>query len=357
MTKKTLGYVHLEWTCPNCGARNPGPQKTCTGCGAAQPENVAFEQPAQEKLITEEKEIERAKAGPDVHCAFCGARNPAGTEICTQCGADLREGKARVSGQVVGAHRDRPVPEVACPSCGALNPAAAQKCSQCGASMAQPRPEPAQRPALVRRGGCSPAVYVVAAIAVLLGIVFLLLLTRTSDTIATVQSVEWKRAIAIEELAPVTYEDWRDEIPPAAVLGTCNQKVHHTQEQPAPNSREVCGTPYTVDKGSGYGEVTQDCQYEVYADWCKYQVEEWQAVREEALNGNDLIPRWPSPNLGEAQREGRRVERYQVVFDADGKTYTFATTDPDQFARFLIGSRWMLEVNQLNSVVSVEPAP
>jgi len=113
MVKKTLGYVELEWRCPRCGSRNPGPEKTCNGCGAPQPEDVEFEQPAEEELVTEESEIERAKAGPDVHCAYCGARNPADAEICTQCGADLTEASARVSGRVVGAHRDKPAADVA----------------------------------------------------------------------------------------------------------------------------------------------------------------------------------------------------------------------------------------------------
>ncbi len=62
MTKETIGYVRLEWTCPNCGSKNPGPEKSCTNCGAAQPEDVSFEQPAQETLVSDEEEIARIKA-------------------------------------------------------------------------------------------------------------------------------------------------------------------------------------------------------------------------------------------------------------------------------------------------------
>ena len=46
---------------------------------------VVSEQAAQEELVTDEKESERAKAGPDIHCAYCGARNPAGTENRYDC--------------------------------------------------------------------------------------------------------------------------------------------------------------------------------------------------------------------------------------------------------------------------------
>ncbi len=354
MVKKTVGYVQLEWTCPSCGAKNPGPQKTCAGCGAPQPEGVAFEQAAQEELITEKEEIQRAKAGPDVHCAYCGARNPAGAEICTQCGADLVEGKARVSGQVMGAHRDKPAPEVPCPSCGTLNPATAHKCSQCGSSITrpEPRPEPVKAP----RGGCGPAIYVVGAALILLVALGIFLARPSSDIIGTVEDVSWTRSIAIEGLVPVTHENWLDEIPPGVVRGACTQKVHHIQNDPAPNAKEVCGTPYTVDTGSGYGQVTQDCQYQVYADWCEYQVQEWRKVDEVVLNGSGLNARWPDPQLGVRQREGGGEESYEILFDTDGKAYTYITHDPAEFAQFQPGSRWTLRVNKLNAVVSIEPA-
>ena len=54
MTKKSLGYVELEWICPNCDTKNPGPQKTCLSCGMPQPDDVKFEQRAQETLIEDE---------------------------------------------------------------------------------------------------------------------------------------------------------------------------------------------------------------------------------------------------------------------------------------------------------------
>lgn len=129
MPKETLGYVKLEWTCPNCGHRNPGPQQVCTQCGAPQPKDVEFEQAAQEKLLTDQKEIEAAKAGPDIHCAYCGTRNPAGAKTCRRCGADLSEGAARATGRVIGAFRAEPVPDVTCPSCGTKNPAFRRRCS------------------------------------------------------------------------------------------------------------------------------------------------------------------------------------------------------------------------------------
>ena len=49
---------------------------------------------------------------PDVRCAACGARNPAGSLFCNQCGKGL-----------------------GCPSCGATNPPHHRFCYQCGAPL------------------------------------------------------------------------------------------------------------------------------------------------------------------------------------------------------------------------------
>src|SRR5512134_2733500 len=97
--RRTVGYVENVWTCPNCGGENKGSLKTCDACGAPQPENVQFHLPSEQKLVKDEAALKAAQAGADIHCGFCGARNPANAETCSQCGADLREGKKRESGR------------------------------------------------------------------------------------------------------------------------------------------------------------------------------------------------------------------------------------------------------------------
>ena len=148
MTRKSLGYVELEWTCPKCGTRNPGTEKTCLSCGAPQPDDVQFEQVEGKELVKDEERIEQIKAGPDIHCGFCGARNVAGAKVCTQCGGDLAEGEKRKAGGVVGAYKAGPVKQVPCPNCGTMNPETAVKCAGCGASTEKaPPPKPAAPPA------------------------------------------------------------------------------------------------------------------------------------------------------------------------------------------------------------------
>jgi len=64
---ESMGFVELEWVCPNCDSRNRGSIKTCQNCGAPQPTNVKFQRAADEKTVTDEKSLAAAKAGADIH--------------------------------------------------------------------------------------------------------------------------------------------------------------------------------------------------------------------------------------------------------------------------------------------------
>jgi predicted nucleic acid-binding Zn ribbon protein len=355
MTKKSLGYVQLEWVCSNCETRNPGAQKFCNGCGAPQPEEVEFEQAIEEKILTDEKQIARAQAGPDVHCPYCGARNPVDAKFCGACGGDLASAEARESGQVVGAHRHEPAADVTCPACGTANPAANKTCSNCGAQLEkEPAPEPVATSSTGRKG--LPLVAIlgggVFCAAAAAAIFFFAL--RTEERTGQVSAVSWERSIPVEALAPVEREAWLDQVPDDAELGACTQEHRFTSDTPESNSTEVCGTPYTVDTGSGFGEVVQDCVYEVYDDRCTYTVMDWAVFDVVTVSGTDLNPSWPEVDLAEDQREGASTEEYVVTFSSEGETYTYTVSDVGEFSHYELGSTWILAVNALGGVSSVE---
>jgi membrane protease subunit (stomatin/prohibitin family) len=357
MSKESLGYVKLEWVCPKCSSRNPGPEKTCLSCGAPQPENVQFQQAEQQELIKDQEEVDQAKSGPDIHCAFCGTRNLAGAKICTQCGADLSQGVRRQAGQVVGAFQAGPARQVTCPSCGSMNPENALKCAQCGAVLA-PKPTPASQPAAPPRK-VNPLWIGLGIAAVLLClcaiVVPMILASRTEAQTGVVESVQWISSIDIEALQPVSLQGWMDEIPSDATVGTCENQVRRVQDEPAPNSNKVCGTPYTVDKGSGFAEVVQDCQYEVLEPYCKYTVLDWQRVAVATMQGADFSPAWPQPQIGSDQQLGNQQQIYRVVFQSIDEQYAYTPATLSEFQQFEIGSEWMLNINSFGDVVSVEP--
>ncbi len=356
MPQETVGYVNLEWTCKRCRSKNPGTTKICASCGNVMSETDKFELPTQQELIKDEAVIAQAERGPDITCKYCGARNPADAKNCSQCSADLTEGLARKSGEVLGAFSAEKKPDVKCPYCGEMNPATALKCSKCAGSLAarpvdQAKTPPAV-PARVNRVPLFIGIGVLVVAVILCGLLFF----RTGDTSAAVQSVQWQRAIEIMEERPVQHETWRDRVPSGAALGACELKVRGTQNEPAPNSEKICGTPYTVDTGTGVGKVVQDCQYEVKDDWCAYTQLEWTAVDSVVLKGTDANPQWPPVNLSAEQREGNREEAYVVFFSSDGKDYQMTVTSATELAKYVVGSRWKLKINALGGVVSAEPA-
>jgi hypothetical protein len=59
--------------------------------------------------------------------------------------------------------------------------------------------------------------------------------------------------------------------------------------------------------------------------------------------------------LSAQQREGERRESYKVVFDTEKKAYSYQLRDPDEYAQYRVGSRWILKVGAMDGVRSVEP--
>ena len=329
MTRKSLGFVPLIWQCAYCSTQNPGPIKSCTKCGAPQPEDVEFLQVDEERFnfIKDEALIRMAKAGPDIHCPFCGTRNLSTAEVCKKCGGDLSwDGKERPTGQRVRTVAEAQAPQTPVP----------------------------QAPAKPSRK-VSPILLVII-LAVIAGCVILLvMLLRTDDLTATVSAVQWERSIAIEAYTSITDSDWWDEVPDSAQVTGCSTVYRFTSAEPRVNATEVCGEPYVVDTGTGVGEVVQDCTYEVYDDYCEYTMMAWVVVETVTDSGRDLAPAWPALDLGPDQREGARSETYVINFRNESESYRYTTSSVQLFLQAEVGSRWTLEVNQLGGVQSIEP--
>jgi ribosomal protein L40E len=354
MAQKNLGYVELEWICPNCKTRNPGLTKTCQSCGAPQPADVEFLSKADEQLIQEEAKLKQAEKGPDIHCGFCGARNPADAITCSQCGGDIKEGKQRAAGKVIGVFQATEGTKTICPNCKTENPANAQICSKCGAPLIATI-KPVEAP---KKGfPISCIIAIVLAILAVIGLVTVLSIGGQKKGLeGTLSGANWERVIAVEQFGPVQKEDWRDHIPSSAIIGQCTDRVRTTSDNPVPNSKEVCGAPYKVDKGNGVAEVEQDCKYEVNDSYCDYTVDEWHAGDSLRAQGSGMAVVWPDLNLGEKQREGARTEKYTLHFKAEGKEYTYQTSDYGVYQQAQPGSRWKITVNGFGSIVSIEPA-
>lgn len=351
MQRRTKGVVQLEWVCPNCQGRNPGPVKTCESCGAAQPENVQFQRASDEKLITDEKVVQTAKAGADIHCGFCGTRNPATAAHCSQCGADLKEGKARQAGQVMQAAP--PTPKViTCANCGTENPGSAKTCVTCGAPIKAPEPQapkPAQAQAVAApsaqpkprkfnwliAGGIGAFLLVCCA-----AILFTFVLPSRSVE-GTVASVYWKTSVPVQEVRAVQHSDERGSPPSDAYDVSC-----HTESQ------EICEDK-TIDKGNGYAEVVTECRTET-EQYCSYTVDEWETIQTYDLEGYDLNPQYADPFISSGQREGSSSSELRVYFNSSDGELAYSPGSVSEFQQFQTGSTWTLKLNAVGNVLSAE---
>lgn len=357
MTKKTLGYVELEWSCPNCGNKNPGMKKTCTACGSPQPASTQFELGQKQDMIADAQKAAEAAKGANIHCPYCNTRNLADALTCIQCGGDLTEGLKREKGRVLSGSPLPASDELKCPGCGALNQAGSSVCSACGISLSAPQipsktatQVPGTKSATFRPWMAIPIIGILAAICVIFGLLFV----RTTSQTGVVQGVQWQRTITIEAQREVIRETWRDQVPAGVEVLSCRQEYRSRQDNPAPNAKEVCATAL-IDQGNGSAKVEETCYYEVYDDYCKYPSMEWQKVDDLLAQGADSQPYWPQENLMNGQRAGERSESFRVDFETKDGIKQFTTNDAALFAQLQPGTQWTLSVNTLGAIIDVSP--
>jgi ribosomal protein L40E len=348
--KESQGFVELEWTCPNCDGRNKGSKKTCQSCGAPQPDNVKFYRAADEKRVTDEKQIEAAKAGADIHCGFCGTRNPGNAVTCSQCGGDLKEGKAREAGQALEASTAPKV--VTCKNCGAENPSSERLCSKCGSPLPRAgtvQPVQAQSQAQVaqqmessqpRKTNWLLIGGIVGALLLCCAVVFGMFILPSKSVQGTVTGVEWQTFVPVEEMQAVNYSHESGSVPGGAYNISCQTE-----------SREVCEEK-TIDKGNGYAEVVKECHNED-TEYCDYTVDEWKTIQTYTLNGGDLFPVYDDPVIYNGQRVGGKSEELTVHFTTSNGEQMYHPSSVSEFQQFTDGSTWTLTMNAFGGVLSV----
>ena len=349
------------WDCPHCGRkRNRGPEKFCGGCGAPRGEDVPFYLPDDAREITEADELRRAQAGPDWTCAFCEADNPSDHAFCSSCGASRDGSTAR---QVV-EHRNDAVPPV---------PLAAT------APETPPPAAPAPGSHRLKRGcqiGCLA----------LVGLVFLFwLIGRPRERVLTVTGHRWERTVAVDELRTVTEEGWQGELPAGARSLSSRREVHHQNRirigsetrTRTVSERVQTGTERVKvgsrDLGNGYFEdvyedrpVYEDREHQetyeepvfreepVYRVKHRYEVDKWMPAREAKAGAADLSAAWPDPRLGPKQREGKRTELYEVLFDdREGDSRVYRARDEVEWRSFQPGAAYRAKVRSGGEVVEI----
>jgi len=328
MARKVLGYIELVWTCDSCGTKNPGAIRSCTSCGAPQPVDVKFERvdPATFNFIKDEALIRMAKSGPDKHCPYCGTRNLAEAQICVECGGDLTVGAtSRPAGAVIG---EEPTPPAAIPQA--------------------PERKPIPKWAFI-------VMALVLLSCCIFGAMYFARMNQTDQLDATVSQAYWQRQVVVEAYQMVRAGDWEADIPNNAQTYDCQLRYRYDSDVPKANSEEVCGTPYTIDTGTGVGEVVQDCYYKVSEYYCSYDTMQWVVVNTLVEDGYGTNAIWPSTSLGMDQRYGNSTERYTITFSTASDDFQYTTTDYNLFQQAVPGSDWVIEVNGFGDITAINP--
>jgi ribosomal protein L40E len=296
--------------------------------------------------------LQAAKSGADIHCGFCGTRNPATATVCSQCGGDLAEGRKRQAGREMGPAPIAPK-IVTCTKCGTENPSSERVCSQCGAPL--PRAGGAgsvgqetnakqgvigsapakKKPNWLLLGGIGAAL-----LACCLAVLFLFVFPSASVQ-ATVTDVQWQTSVPVQEVRPVDYSNEKGSPPSDAYNVSCRD-----------DTREVC-VEKNIDKGNGVMEVVQECHNETDT-YCSYTVDEWSTIQTYTLDGNDLNPVYSEPSLTNDQKLGAASEDLTIYFDTSKGQKTYKPDSVAEFQQFQVGSTWTLKMNAVGGILSVE---
>jgi len=402
--RKQIGYLQLEWICPQCHTRNPGDKAICVTCGLPHPEDVGFVPPLHPTILTTGTAAEAAaalvEAGADIHCPWCGVRNRATARQCTQCQGSLAGGDAREHGEDLGNLDLDARPDVICASCHTVSAGDSRYCIMCGAPLvdepAREEPPPALAPAVAEpstpvaepassaemsdatdeEASVLPQVLATAAavlpgvtkglsrrtqlwitIGLLVAIGALLLYgwwQRQPKTLtATPVELSWQRTIEIESQSSILLSGWHDELPAGVAPLSCEMRPRSLSEEPEnTDAVEICGTPYAVDTGTGVAEVFQDCLYQVNEEFCTWEGSEWKAAPALVSEGKSQSPVWPE--VGETQREIGRTEGYTCTLRAGEREFTIVLAG-ETYTTCSPETPWRIEIDGDGALVDAAP--
>jgi hypothetical protein len=272
---------------------------------------------------------------------------------CSQCGGDLKEGKARQAGQVMQAPPPSQQPKIIkCDNCGTDNPSSNAVCSKCGSPLPKVAAPVMAAQASVGTGAAKPVAPkktnwlliggILAALAVCCVAVVALFVIPSQSVKATVSNVHWQTSVPLQEIRAVDHSDEAGSPPSDAYNVSCHDE-----------SKDVCEEK-VVDKGNGYSEKVEDCHTETQ-QYCSYTVDEWTTIQTYTLDGNDLRPVYENPTVSNDQRLGDKSEDLSVTFSTDKGEKTYHPGTVSEFQQFNVGSTWTLKMNALGGVVGVEP--
>ena len=373
--KKKSKFIQGYWKCTAeglysdtiCGQINPGPEQVCKKCNTHRPKDVKFFWKEGEQAITDQKTLEKAKAGPDWKCMHCNYDNAAEEIYCKHCST------IRVMEEEEWLELDQSLKK---------------RTYAAGEGPNSPKKKLVGDPKKAKRLKWLKIAALLAAIFVAF-LLFKVFFGTTNQNV-TVTGFKWDRAIEVEVFKTLIEEDWN---PPgdARIIdeerkqsGT-EEVYSHSEWTEEPVYEEVkVGEQYvdcgTIDHGNGYIEQeqclediyetrqvgTERVEHEVYVEkpvydtWYTYEIDRWVVTQTNTSSGNDQNPFWPEYSYKNNEREGNKSGEYIVLLknndpNAKYKTLTYSLSE-SEWKKISVGDEFQAKVrNTSGEVISLKP--
>jgi hypothetical protein len=365
-----------RWVCPSCNTKNKGSHQKCSGCGGIRGE-VAFIYDESAEVIADEAGQQRALAGADWICTFCGGTNPFTEAACRGCSAPKSDGKLRAAKTLGAASPDSQHPPV---------------------HGAPPPPPPSMSATSGVRTPASPCASGCARLGcgflVLLFLAMMVLESCDYQQILEVTRRDWERTLSLQEYKTVTREDWHEKVPARATVLSREEKIRrykkvqtgYTTVTETYSVRQQSGTRQektVTDLGNGrfketyktvpvYRDVekTRQVQKPTYRDepvretFVRFQVDEWVTQETPRASGSDNEPVWPDQGYTDSALEAigrkRTQNRHQAfvihlqslkdkaVFTEKELNGSLVTLE--QYQKLVKGTRWKAVLSGLGNL-------
>ena len=358
----------MRWRCSACHTENLGRYKSCQNCTKPK-DRERFYDPAQassaepSQAVTDAALIEKATAGRDWQCRYCGTHQPARIHECRNCGAPAAEAEQAASYETSAE-------------------------------------SPATAPAVVARAAAAPrrrSKWPVRLGAALLVVVLaLFLLFRTQVVEAEVVARSWEHSVVVERYQIVAGEGFAEKRPREAFdIVRSGERHHHDQrvqdgtERQSYTERVACGEDCSTtsvsctenDNGfktcrggdrvcrtrycseTRYKDVPKYKSVPVYEPWYTWRAWEWKVNRTVVERGTEEAPRWPSDEriqLGAGCKPGerertRREPQYEVVFAGEEQErYPYRPRSLEEFSALSSGVKRKIRVGRARETEIVD---
>ena len=346
----------MIWDCAGCDSKGllGLTHRHCPNCGAAQDPTRRYFPPAGQEVAVEDHPFQ----GVDKLCPGCDTPNAAKAEFCVNCGSPLDKAKAVALRAAQAAAVGGTFAEDTAKA--AAEEAAKKKAAERAAAQGQPPappPEPPKKRGLMWFAGLG-----CASLALLACIGFLVTLLWSKESGVTVIGHTWQRDIAIGRYQTVHESAWDNEVPAGARGQTCVQKERSTEK--VADGQECHDVRH--DNGDGTFSTSQDCTTKyrdepVYDDWCSYDIDKWDHVRNETTQGSSVAdtPRWAEITLANtgalgSERESGRTETYGLHFRDEDQRELACNLAQDRWAGVADGSTWKASVGVLADTIDCD---